>query len=163
MKPHTAKREPRAGRAVSSMLGVKAMVAITVILGFTIGAFGLDVTGDLKQASPAAGFVVTVNAPDNVVKVRHDGGERLVAADVEIVVTDGTDSLVFNSKDAAALTVGESFEVDTNATTVTGWSGAAYTEASGGGGFTFSTGDEITVQLIDTEGQQLLFETSFVV
>ena len=69
--------------AVSPVIGVILMVAITVILAAVIGTFVLGLGDDLGQTAPNANYDVE----DNQVLV-HNGGDPIVA---EQVTFDGTD------------------------------------------------------------------------
>jgi flagellin-like protein len=69
-------------RAVSPVIGVILMVAITVILAAVIGTFVLGL-GQNVQSTPQASFDFdfdTSGANDNV-NVTHNGGDRLEAGD----------------------------------------------------------------------------------
>lgn len=148
-------------RAASSVIGVNIMVAITILLAAVLGAFALDVGQDLKQTSPPASLRVGVNAAANTVNVTHTGGESLVAEDVTIVLSDGTDRLEYISSDSIPLKAGGSFTINTNTTAFSGWSGASFSEQTGDN-FAFFTESKITVTLIDTDGQKVIFETEVI-
>jgi flagellin-like protein len=73
--------------AVSPVIGVILMVAITVILAAVIGTFVLGL-GSEVQETPAAQF--TFNEPaDGEIDVTHDGGDPVEADNLEVVVTSG--------------------------------------------------------------------------
>ncbi len=80
-------------RAVSPVIGVILMVAITVILAAVIGTFvlglGDDIGGDDAQAS------LNFNQDDETVTVTHQGGDNLtgIAEAVGEPVEDGSEGL----------------------------------------------------------------------
>ena len=71
-------------RAVSPVIGVILMVAITVILAAVIGSFVLGIGGDV-EASPQASL--TINSSNHLV---HQGGDTLVRSEVNFTA-DGSD------------------------------------------------------------------------
>ena len=75
-------------RAVSPVIGVILMVAITVILAAVIGSFVLGIGGDTEQ-TPQATFEVDAVGEENGegnVTLRKTGGEALVVDDLTVVV-----------------------------------------------------------------------------
>jgi len=86
-------------RAVSPVIGVILMVAITVILAAVIGTFVLGLGDSLGDSQPTAQIDVSVeNATtadtDYNVTLEHSGGDRIDAENLRVVVTDtaGTES-----------------------------------------------------------------------
>ncbi len=80
-------------RAVSPVIGVILMVAITVILAAVIGTFVLGLGDSLQQQSPSAsfGFDYEDNTTGNAsVTIVHQGGDSIDAAQLSVSV-DGTD------------------------------------------------------------------------
>ena len=63
-------------RAVSPVIGVILMVAITVILAAVIGTFVLGL-GQNVQSTPQASFGFDFDTTDRDVNVTHNGGDRL--------------------------------------------------------------------------------------
>jgi len=68
--------------AVSPVIGVILMVAITVILAAVIASFVLGLGDQAQQATPQASFSwdfdESVGSPDyGVVKITHDGGDTI--------------------------------------------------------------------------------------
>lgn len=119
-------------RAASSMIGLKILVGVTVLISFVVGAYALHLGGVLERPTPSANFAVTTDTADDVVNVTHTGGDSVVAADVQIVVSNGSTSLVFVSSDTTVLAAGDSFAIDTNTLTVSGRSGAAFVQETEG-------------------------------
>ena len=71
-------------RAVSPVIGVILMVAITVILAAVIGAFVLGIGGD-QNATPQASISLDADVDnDDNVTIEHNGGETLELDDVQL-------------------------------------------------------------------------------
>jgi len=80
--------------AVSPVIGVILMVAITVILAAVIAAFVFGLGGS-QQAAPTASIVAANNpdTPDSAdLKIQHKGGEMLKGGDWKLSVVDATGS-----------------------------------------------------------------------
>ncbi|WP_435178217.1 type IV pilin [Halorussus sp. AFM4] len=74
-------------RAVSPVIGVILMVAITVILAAVIGTFVLGLGDRVSQASPSATFTFDyTTANDGTVEIAHDGGEAVKGDQVKVTV-----------------------------------------------------------------------------
>ncbi|UIP01549.1 type IV pilin N-terminal domain-containing protein (plasmid) [Halobaculum sp. CBA1158] len=94
-------------RAVSPVIGVILMVAITVILAAVIGSFVLGLGNSVQQTAPNANYDLSYN--DTGVTATHTGGDTIpsgetvalnVAGTQEASTTDGMsagDSLEHNS------------------------------------------------------------------
>jgi flagellin-like protein len=82
--------------AVSPVIGVILMVAITVILAAVIGTFVLGLGNEVQQNSPTASitFDQQGDAGSADVKVAHDGGDTLNTDDIDITATDSSGSSV---------------------------------------------------------------------
>jgi flagellin-like protein len=89
-------------RAVSPVIGVILMVAITVILAAVIGTFVLGL-GQNVQSTPQASFNFDFNTspPNPNVDVTHNGGDRLEVGDntdsVRLVSTNGSSAAWIDS------------------------------------------------------------------
>jgi flagellin-like protein len=82
--------------AVSPVIGVILMVAITVILAAVIATFVLGLGDQVSQTAPQASFVVEYdagsteqdsfgqNGGDGLLTITHSGGQSLVAGDLEV-------------------------------------------------------------------------------
>jgi flagellin-like protein len=85
-------------RAVSPVIGVILMVAITVILAAVIGTFVLGLGDQLSSSSPSAsiGFDYDLNETSDVgnLTVSHNGGDKIEASNVN--VTTGVDIGFYN-------------------------------------------------------------------
>ena len=69
-------------RAVSPVIGVILMVAITVILAAVIGTFVLGLGDQVDESAPQASFSFEFN--DTGVNVTHEGGETLERSTLDI-------------------------------------------------------------------------------
>lgn len=113
MKPHNLFNTD--DRAVSPVIGVILMVAITVILAAVIGTFVLGLGDSLGDSQPTAQLSVDVDESGNNVTISHDGGDGIDLDDVDIVARNGS-STVGNAETISnisgvsddRLTVGES-------------------------------------------------------
>jgi len=80
-------------RAVSPVIGVILMVAITVILAAVIGTFVLGLGDSLGDSTPQASFTVdNVDADagaNGTIEVTKTGGQDIAFDDLRIVVDDG--------------------------------------------------------------------------
>ena len=122
-------------RGVSPVIGVILMVAITVILAAVIGAFVLNLGGDLEQA-PQAQLSVEVNDAANGVILTHNGGDALNVDDLRIAGDLSTGPFTGLSGYAS----GDQFSVGD--------------EAQLGG----SSGNEYTVRIIHEPSDSILVE-----
>jgi flagellin-like protein len=79
--------------AVSPVIGVILMVAITVILAAVIGTFVLGLGDQVQDTSPQASFSFQYNAGTNEsVNVTHDGGDAIDATQLNASVSGALDS-----------------------------------------------------------------------
>ena len=82
-------------RAVSPVIGVILMVAITVILAAVIGTFVLGLGDSLGDSQPTAqiGLEAGVDGSNGSVTFSHDGGDSIDSENLELVITDGSNEL----------------------------------------------------------------------
>ena len=73
--------------AVSPVIGVILMVAITVILAAVIGTFVLGLGGQVQSTSPNAQFTFNEESDGNL-SITHDGGDAVAINNVN-VTSDG--------------------------------------------------------------------------
>lgn len=79
-------------RAVSPVIGVILMVAITVILAAVIGTFVLGLGDQVSQTTPNASFGFDYDAdsaadPNDELTISHNGGDTLEANEVNIIIS----------------------------------------------------------------------------
>jgi len=75
--------------AVSPVIGVILMVAITVILAAVIGTFVLNLGQGINQSAPQASFGFDYNTSTDNVTVTHETGDSVSASQVN-VTSDAT-------------------------------------------------------------------------
>jgi len=152
-------------RAVSPVIGVILMVAITVILAAVIGTFVLGLGDSLEQApqaqlnaqdggdtSPIAKFPSSGDAYTNdSVVITHNGGDELTSGDYSIVVTTPN---------------GENYDLVNASTTAATITDVEVVSGSGEGDLSvdsapndFGVGDSvaITVEGQDTDGGEVAY------
>ncbi len=78
-------------RAVSPVIGVILMVAITVILAAVIGTFVLGLGDSVQQSSPSASFGFDYeDGSDYNVTVTHEGGDSIEASQLNVSYTNSS-------------------------------------------------------------------------
>ncbi|MFB6352976.1 MAG: type IV pilin [Halobacteriales archaeon] len=146
-------------RAVSPVIGVILMVAITVILAATIGSFVLGMGQRVTQTAPQASLHVSVSAAADTVTIDHNGGEAIDAGETRILIENATTSIEFRpASGTGLLTVGHDTQVnvsDAAKTFTSPWDGL---QRQGSTTIDIRNGDQITVTVIDTASQQLIYE-----
>ncbi|WP_331232721.1 type IV pilin N-terminal domain-containing protein [Natronorarus salvus] len=100
-------------RAVSPVIGVILMVAITVILAAVIGTFVLGL-GDSVESAPSTQLSLSADDSEDRLVLSNDGGDALDPDDLTIRVVDGEDEATFNIEDEEDLSVGSSWHLDEN-------------------------------------------------
>jgi len=113
-------------RAVSPVIGVILMVAITVILAAVIGTFVLGLGDQVQNTTPRASFgfdAGTQDVDNNTVKtvtVTHESGDSIAESDLSVQVNGG-----------------QAFEANSANETVNPW-GDANQDVSAGSSFTIA-------------------------
>lgn len=85
-------------RAVSPVIGVILMVAITVILAAVIGAFVIGIGGEQDNA-PTASIDFSQDVGEDEITVQHESGETLDAQEITIQVDTDDGSNTFDNTD----------------------------------------------------------------
>ncbi|WP_410767542.1 type IV pilin [Haloferax sp. DFSO60] len=99
-------------RAVSPVIGVILMVAITVILAAVIGTFVLGLGDQVGDTAPQASFSFEYDGTSNVT-ITHESGESISSDDLSVVVSSNASAVAtFNDGDGT-LSAGETIEVGT--------------------------------------------------
>jgi flagellin-like protein len=98
-------------RAVSPVIGVILMVAITVILAAVIGTFVLGLGDQVSESAPQAQFTFDYNdGSTEYINLTHDGGDSIPAGELNISstgnigVNDGADTTWSGDDTSVALT-----------------------------------------------------------
>ena len=90
--------------AVSPVIGVILMVAITVILAAVIAAFVFGMAPPAKAPSVQLRITATNNGTGTgELKLTHNGGDSLILKDEKITITDAVNGTVILPFDALAL------------------------------------------------------------
>lgn len=97
-------------RAVSPVIGVILMVAITVILAAVIGTFVLGLGEQVGDNAPQASFSFEYNSTSGNVTVYHESGDSIKAANLNVTV--GANSVAWNDANGDGVAnAGESTEI----------------------------------------------------
>jgi flagellin-like protein len=98
--------------AVSPVIGVILMVAITVILAAVIGTFVLGLGDQVQSSAPNANFQFDYNSSASNFTVTHNGGQDIDSENVEISVENGTSNANWTdgTGSAGTLSTGSSSE-----------------------------------------------------
>ena len=94
--------------AVSPVIGVILMVAVTVILAAVIGSFVLNLGGSLQQSAPQASFDFEYGEDNDEVTVTHATGDE-ISGDASLEIVGGGDRKDFPTPVSAgeSLTFGD--------------------------------------------------------
>ena len=95
--------------AVSPVIGVILMVAVTVILAAVIGSFVLNLGGSLQQSAPQASFDFEYGDNNNQVTVTHATGDK-ISGDASLEIVSGDDREAFG--DGSSVSAGDSEDFD---------------------------------------------------
>lgn len=106
--PRSRVTEGGTDRAVSPVIGVILMVAITVILAAVIGVFVLGLGEELGDPAPSTSIdidgPVIGNAADlSDVTISHASGDSVEYDDVDVLIRDGDGDNLFNDISRASL------------------------------------------------------------
>jgi len=147
--------------AVSPVIGVILMVAITVILAAVIAAFVFGLGGS-QQAAPTASIVAS-NNPDTQVydlKIQHKGGDMLKGGDWKLSVVNATGSVTspefVTSTALSDLAVGSQISVQniTSGCTTCNVTNSALTSDRGG----LASGQKYDVKLVHIPSNAMLLD-----
>jgi len=135
----------REDRAVSPVIGVILMVAITVILAAVIGTFVLGLGDSLEQA-PQAQLDVTSGSAESLT-INHNGGDSLTVSDIEVTI--GTNTELALDSDSTSSFSADEFGVGNSAT---------FDDSADSVGSSFA-GDDVQVTIIHTPSDSILLDT----
>lgn len=152
-------------RAVSPVIGVILMVAITVILAAVIGTFVLDLGQSAGQSAPQASFSVSTDAPSGNITIDHTGGDVLQTDQVNVIIRNDSGTVRWteaNTRQAFAAGDQAEFNVTVNSSEGTGVEGMNLVLDADGlkdqGALVKNT--EYEVIIIDTESGNQIFSTT---
>ncbi len=150
-----------AERAVSPVIGVILMVAITVILAAVIGTFVLGLGDQVSQTAPQATINVEgVDTANDEITFRHGGGQDLAADDFRLVVAaNNGDSFTLTSSGSTDLSTAGEFTIDTAGTTVaSGWGQADWSGSGDTIDLSVSGVTDVTVTFVHEPSGQIVAE-----
>jgi archaeal flagellin N-terminal-like domain len=170
-------------RAVSPVIGVVLMVAITVILAAVIGSTVLGVGDQLDSTAPQVQLSVEdVNVTnvesDNTanlttVTLRHTGGDDLELQNTDIILANDGETTRFNEPDSdgrAVVQTADTFNIrvdegDTNTENVTAENGVVWESTRDddiselvSGTDNDVAGDRLTITIVDAESGEIIFD-----
>ena len=109
--------------AVSPVIGVILMVAITVILAAVIGSFVLNLGGSLQNTAPQASFGFDYDTGNSNVTITHETGDSIPSAQVNATASGGglsyANSDTFEELSSDSVSAGDSATYNNSGT----WSG----------------------------------------
>jgi len=125
-------------RAVSPVIGVILMVAITVILAAVIGAFVLGLGDSVSETAPSAQIDFDYDTDANSITLTHDGGDSFQDSNVEFIGNDTSEDLLDGWGDPVS--AGDSKEIESGdlGTTQTGDTVRVVWEGDGGSSSTIA-------------------------
>jgi len=148
--------------AVSPVIGVILMVAITVILAAVIAAFVFGMGGNLTEAPPSVSLVASSNSatPGEDVVIKHVGGEALMGSDWKFsVVPEGNTSAYVTTHSDDDLEVGMQLVItsaQTTEDTSTGWGDVwSYADPNGA----TLTKQKYSVQVVHIPSNSMVLDT----
>ena len=106
-------------RAVSPVIGVILMVAITVILAAVIGTFVLGL-GDNLDSQPSAQIAITGDDAEKEITIEHNSGDTVQLDNLDIVLRDGSTTIdratvsAVDGEDDSSISVGDTVTIDLN-------------------------------------------------
>lgn len=80
-------------RAVSPVIGVVLMVAVTVILSAVIGTAVFSIVGDVPDDSPQVSIEYDYNQTTDSVTISHTAGDEITAAQLSVVESGSSDDI----------------------------------------------------------------------
>ncbi len=145
--------------AVSPVIGVILMVAITVILAAVIAAFVFGLGGS-QQAAPTASITAS-NNPDTGaydLKIQHKGGDTLKGSDWKLSIVDVGQAPVYiisaNATSSGTLAVGNQIVAGTTTVGATSLNNSALV-----GGTAMVSGNKYDVKLVHIPTNSMLLDT----
>lgn len=152
--------------AVSPVIGVILMVAITVILAAVIGTFVLGLGGQVSQTAPQASLSVQdVDATTNSIIVKHGGSDAIKTQETTVKVSLNGDTAVTFDSDALASEI-DFGTADTANVTTDNRDGNALVKVDGteawntSAGTALTSNDDFTVTWIDQQSGQVISENT---
>ncbi|MDZ5810068.1 type IV pilin N-terminal domain-containing protein [Halorubrum sp. AD140] len=96
-------------RAVSPVIGVILMVAITVILAAVIGTFVLGLGDSLGDSQPSAQLSADIDYDNDNISIEHGGGDTIDTDQLRVIVNHDGDRYESDGTYGERLSVGDQF------------------------------------------------------
>ncbi|OFV67745.1 MAG: protein containing DUF1628 [Candidatus Syntrophoarchaeum caldarius] len=147
--------------AVSPVIGVILMVAITVILAAVIAAFVFGM-GPPTAAPQASLRITDTDTGAETVTLVHDGGDSLDLTDVKLIVDVGGTRATWDplASSTANMSVGDKMVIDIDGDTIKLNGGSDISSTKSGSLSGIAAGDEVTVTFVDKISQKKIAELS---
>lgn len=154
-------------RAVSSVVAIILMIAITVILAGVIAGFAMS-SGDKAETAPSASLSVTADTANNHFVIGHNGGDTLENARTRLMLINESSGNAYTIDTGSApdpFSVGDELIVtvesgDVRVSTDSDvWTGRS-TAGAAMSGQKIVPRFRYTVRVIDTETQQIIAEST---
>ena len=146
--------------AVSPVIGVILMVAITVILAAVIAAFVFGMGGNLTTAPPSVSITAASNSAESGadIVIKHIGGEALMGSDWKFsVVTEGLPPQYVTTNSVDDFEVGMQLIVDSGETEECTATAFAAWEYAGNG--TTMTYQKYDVKIVHIPSNSMVLDT----
>lgn len=153
-------------RAVSSVVAVVLMIAITVVLAGVIAGFAMS-SGEKAETSPSASLSISADSAADQFVIGHDGGDSLENGRTRIVIVNESSGNQFTIGTGSAsdpFSVGEEIVITVASGDVRVhsssdvWTGRP-TAGAAMDGQDIGPGLRYTIRIIDTETQQIIAES----
>ncbi len=148
--------------AVSPVIGVILMVAITVILAAVIAAFVFGM-GPPEQAPQASIRLSDVDVSASNITLQHQGGDPIDLSKTSLTVTQGDNISIYKQINTASGTEfngGEILKIDSKNGEIY-QNGVKGTTGSVSGMFTIQKGKEVTITMTDTVSGQIIADGKY--
>jgi len=153
--------------AVSPVIGVILMVAITVILAAVIAAFVFGMGGNLSEAPPSVSLVASSNSATSGedIIVKHVGGDMLTGSDWKVsVVAAGNNTAYVTSDSADDFSVGGQLIIENRETVLTTSNAFSATwKYDSATGDLLVKGDKYDVKVVHIPSNSMVLDTVVVV
>ena len=153
--------------AVSPVIGVILMVAITVILAAVIAAFVFGMGGNLSESPPSVSLTASSNSATTGadIIIKHTGGDTLTGSDYKVsVVAAGNNTGYITSTSDDDFSVGGQIIMENDETVYSATSYAfSATWKHDGAGDAFLTGNKYDVKVVHIPSNSMVLDTVVVI
>jgi flagellin-like protein len=148
--------------AVSPVIGVILMVAITVILAAVIAAFvfGMGPPEQAPQASIRASATETDTGGLSIIMIEHQGGDEIVLSSTGTKITVDGNNVVYDDSATGEFTAGERLYLVQNDTAYAVGNTSLDADYAGTLEAIGTSGDTVNVKIIDVTSQQMIADAN---